>query len=213
MLSVPAAAQDVLLVVHPSNQVPAMPRAELSALLLGKVDQWPDGRAVTIVDQASGSEIREAFCRQVHGRSASSVNHSWTLAIVGGRSQAPVQVDSDAAVLAYVRDHPGAIGYVRAGTELSGVRELPTVDRPERLEFVEPKYTRMAERARLYGVVVMRLTVGEDGAVVDVDVVEHLEMGLSEEAARAARSWRYEPTLVDGRPVQVLLEERVRFRY
>jgi TonB family protein len=203
----------VHIIVHPSNDVPAMPKAEMSDLFLGKTAEWPDGRAVTTVDQASTSAVRDPFCRYVHGRSATSVTQFWTRAVLAGRAQAPMQFESDEAVLAYVRDHPTAVGYVSRGSPLDGVRELFMVPRPKRIKFVEPQYTRMAKRAKLFGVVIMRLRVGEDGTVTDVDVIQHLEMGLSESAAKAARSWTYEPTLVDAKPVEVMLEERVRFDY
>lgn len=206
-------APPVHIIVHPSNDVPAMPKAELSDLFLGKTAEWPDGRAVTTVDQASTSDVREPFCHYVHGRSATSVTQFWTRAILAGRAQAPVQVESDAAVLAYVQSHPTAVGYISRDTPLDGVRELFMVPRPMRVKFVEPQYTRMAKRAKLFGVVIMRLRVSEDGTVADVDVIQHLEMGLSESAAKAARSWTYEPTLVAGKPVEVMLEERVRFDY
>ena len=203
----------VRIVVHPSNDVVNIPRDEVSDLLLGKAKAWPNGAAVVVVDQPNGSAVRNAFCEQVHGRSASSVTQSWTRAILAGKTTAPLQAKSDAEVLATVAENTGAIGYVTRESSLDGVRELRIVKRPRRVTFEEPKYTRMAERARLYGTVVLWLSVDEDGSVADVDVIQHLEMGLSKSAATAARSWRYEETRIDGRPVPLMLQETVRFKY
>jgi hypothetical protein len=37
----------------------------------------------------------------------------------------PVQQETDADVVAFVRRNPGAIGYVAGGAQLDGVRVLP----------------------------------------------------------------------------------------
>ena len=210
-----ARSQDppIRLVVHPANEVPALTQEDLSDLLLGKTERWPGGDTVIFVDRPPSSQLRETFCRYVHERSAASVTRYFTRGILAGRVHAPVQRESDAEVLAYVSENPTAIGYVQADTPLVGVRELHMVQRPQRVAFEQPEYTRMAERARFFGVVVLRLILDEDGSVGEVEVIQHLEMGLSESAVKAARSWRYEPTLVDGRPVRVMLQEVVRFEY
>ena len=38
-----------------------------------------------------------------------------------------------------------------------------------------------------------------------------LEMGLTEAAVEAVKQWKYEPSTLDGRPVEVLITVTVRF--
>jgi TonB family protein len=54
------------------------------------------------------------------------------------------------------------------------------------------------------GSVILELTVGPNGAVTNATVLRG-SPGLDEPARQAALQWVYEPTLVDGKPVSVLL--------
>ena len=69
-------------------------------------------------------------------------------------------------------------------------------------------YPRAALRREIEGDVVLELTIGIDGTVVDAFVLEASPPNRFEKnALKWARSWLYEPLIVDGKAVQV---ERVR---
>jgi protein TonB len=55
---------------------------------------------------------------------------------------------------------------------------------------------------RVSGVVELKLRIGEDGNVLQVDVLRGPKE-IAEPLAAAARNWLYEPTRVEGRPVEV----------
>lgn len=198
-------------VVHPENPLPAIPTSEVSDLFLGKKDAWPHGVAVRVVERPIRSELRGAFTHDMHDRSVESVHQLWQRRILSGRVHAPDLAESDADVLRIVASDPGAVGYISADTRLVGVRELPVVDQPERVTYHPPRYTETARRAGVQGVVLLRLEVDEEGKVAEVDVVKDLPMGLTSEAVRSARTWRYEPALLDDRPVGVSFDVAVRF--
>jgi protein TonB len=91
------------------------------------------------------------------------------------------------------------------------VRLVVRASRPEVLSRVEPRYTEPARKARIQGVVELDLAVDSSGRVVRVDVVRALPFGLTEEAERAVRQWRFRPAAIDGRPVGVLFSVLVNF--
>lgn len=65
-----------------------------------------------------------------------------------------------------------------------------------------PVYPREARAYGVEGQVKLRLILGADGKVRDeMDVLEGLPHGLTEEAIRAARRIEFEPARKDGRPV------------
>jgi protein TonB len=75
------------------------------------------------------------------------------------------------------------------------------------------EYPRAARREGIEGFVVVRLRVDETGRVVDAVVTEAVPPGVFDESAlRAARTYRYEPAQVAGRPVPDTLEQRIVFR-
>jgi TonB family protein len=65
----------------------------------------------------------------------------------------------------------------------------------------EPLYTAEARRNRTEGDVTLRLTLGADGTVRDVETITSLPDGLTEQARRAALAIKFNPATRDGSPV------------
>ena len=82
---------------------------------------------------------------------------------------------------------------------------------PTKVADVAPVYPPEAQEARVQGVVVMELTLSRTGEVSDVEVLRSTPL-LDEAAVAAVRQWRYEPTLVDGEPVSILMTVTMNFR-
>jgi protein TonB len=75
---------------------------------------------------------------------------------------------------------------------------------------VLPVYPALAKTARVQGTVRFRVTVGTDGAVKSLTPLGG-PLPLVQAATDAVRQWRYQPTLVDGKPVEVVTEIDVAF--
>jgi ABC-type phosphate transport system substrate-binding protein len=128
VLPAAALAAEFVLVAHPSVAATAVSRAEVSRMFLRLQTAWPEGGHARPVDQAKSSPVRDAFTREVHGKSVTAIDRYWTEAIFSGRAVPPVEKRSDADVLAYVRENPGAIGYVSASAPTEGVKRLALKD-------------------------------------------------------------------------------------
>lgn len=83
---------------------------------------------------------------------------------------------------------------------------------PVRVHKVPPVYPRLAQTARVQGVVVLEALIRKDGSVADIRPVQELSMGLTEAAIEAVRQWRYEPGNLNGVPVEFFLVVTVSFR-
>ena len=82
---------------------------------------------------------------------------------------------------------------------------------PAKIVNADPVYPPEAREARVQGVVIMEATISRTGEVSDVEVLSSVPL-LDEAAVAAVRQWRYEPTLVDGEPVSVLMTVTMNFR-
>jgi ABC-type phosphate transport system substrate-binding protein len=112
----------IRVVVNEANQVSSLSREELSDLFLKKSSAWPNGELVLPVDQFDKTEIREGFNRHIHRKTNAAVRAYWQQRIFSGRDIPPPEKESDAAVIAFVRRNPGAIGYVSADAPVAGVK-------------------------------------------------------------------------------------------
>lgn len=76
---------------------------------------------------------------------------------------------------------------------------------------VEPEYPAAARPLKLQGAIVLDVVVGRDGKVIDL----HAQNGpdvLAQAAMDALRWWRFEPYLIDGKPVAVHTTVAVEFK-
>src|SRR2546423_11142891 len=126
--SVPAArGQDFKVVVNEGNPVTSLSRGDLSRLFLGNRAKWASGERAIPVDQASGRS-RAAFSQEILGRDLAKMRSYWQGEMAAGRGTAPDEKPSDASVVAYVHDTPGAVGYVSASASTPGVKVVAVAD-------------------------------------------------------------------------------------
>ena len=84
------------------------------------------------------------------------------------------------------------------------------IRRPARVRFEPPRYPESARERGKEALVVLELTLDRDGAVAAARSLRGPE-DLAAAAVAAARSWAYEPTLVEGEPAALRFAETVRF--
>jgi ABC-type phosphate transport system substrate-binding protein len=110
------------LIVHPSNRELAVERRFVEDAFLKKIKSWPSGEVIRPVDLAPHAAVRRSFTEEVLKRSPTAVRAYWQKLIFSGRDVPPPELDTDDAVVSYVKRYPGAIGYVSAGASLSGAK-------------------------------------------------------------------------------------------
>jgi TonB family protein len=93
---------------------------------------------------------------------------------------------------------------------VSPVRVGGTIKAPQRLKHVPPVYPPIAQSARVQGVVIVEATIGTDGLVAGATVVRSIPL-LDQAALDAVRQWEFAPTLLDGKPVPVIMTVTVSF--
>jgi TonB family protein len=90
------------------------------------------------------------------------------------------------------------------------VRVGGSIKAPAQTKRVNPPYPPEAQAAGVQGVVIMEATIGVDGKVTDVRVLRPIPL-LDQAALEAVRQWEYEPTLVNGVAVPVVMTVTLNF--
>ncbi len=83
---------------------------------------------------------------------------------------------------------------------------------PEKISGPDPRYTEIARKAGVEGVVILRVIINKQGTVESVKLLKKLGFGLDEEAVRAVKQWKFKPALLNGKPVAVYYNLTVHFR-
>jgi len=99
---------------------------------------------------------------------------------------------------------------VAAVTPTGPMRVGGMVKEPRAIKMVPPVYPPLAVRAHVSGIVVLEATLTTDGVVSEIRVVSGHPL-LTDAAIHCVKQWRYEPTLLNGTPVAVILTARVHF--
>jgi protein TonB len=92
----------------------------------------------------------------------------------------------------------------------SGPDPIRSVKAPRKIKDVKPIYPAGAVAARAHGLIIIEATIGADGKVKDARILRSVPL-LDQAALDAVRQWQFEPTLLNGAPVAVILTVVVNF--
>ena len=112
-------------IVNASNPTAEMPRKQVERVFLKKLEKWPNGFRITVVDQNVNEPARKAFSEEVLRKESSAVEAYWTKLIFSGMGSPPLKLATDAEIMSFVGSNVGSIGYVSGNTWLdAAVKEL-----------------------------------------------------------------------------------------
>lgn len=106
---------------------------------------------------------------------------------------------------------PSAPRPAAAATPRQPLRLESALQQPKKVRHVPSVYPADALQARVQGVVILECVIGEDGRIARVKVLRGVPL-LDQAATEAVRQWEYEPTVIDGVPVPVIVTVTVNFR-
>ena len=129
LLAASAGATDFVIVAHATVEGTKISRSVLAGIYQKDVIRWGDQTRIRPVDQSGQTPVRQAFGRDILGRSLGETQSFWASRMAVNREMPPPTKASDEEVLAYVASKKGAIGYVTSGMELpEGIKVLALID-------------------------------------------------------------------------------------
>jgi len=81
---------------------------------------------------------------------------------------------------------------------------------PTKVVDVKPEYPEDARAAKIEGVVILGIVIGEDGSVIGTTVLRSIP-ALDQAAVDAVRQWMFEPTVLNGEPVEIEMAVTINF--
>lgn len=123
-----ASAAEFKVIAHPDLGEQTLSRKTVSKMFLKQIRSWKNGERIKPVDLHPKSKARARFSREVHNKSVGAIKAYWQQKVFTGAGVPPPEKPSDEAVVAYVLQTEGAIGYVAADTDV-GAAIVVTISR------------------------------------------------------------------------------------
>jgi ABC-type phosphate transport system substrate-binding protein len=123
---VEASAQETTfkVIVHPTNDVESVSRDFLRRAYLKKGNEWDSGEAIHPVDLSSRFAVRDRFTQEILKKTPAQLRNYWNQQIFSGKGSPPSEMDATRDVIAFVLEHPGAVGYLPADVDPGGTRVI-----------------------------------------------------------------------------------------
>ena len=113
---------ELVVIVNAKNPAANLTPEQVGAMYLGNVTTFPNGDAISLVDQTAQGGIREEFYQKATGRSLAQVKATWARITFTGKAAPPKEMKNDSDVKALVASDPRAIGYVDASAVDASVK-------------------------------------------------------------------------------------------
>jgi ABC-type phosphate transport system substrate-binding protein len=118
-----AKAEELLVIASPQVPESEITVEQLADIFTLKRSSWPNRIKMVPVNREASSLEREKFSEQVFNLPPQELGEYWNRLRFQGKLP-PVIQTSDQAVLSFVRNVPGAIGYINANQNPQGVKVL-----------------------------------------------------------------------------------------
>ena len=119
----------LVMVVNKTNSESAVGKPEAKKLLLGTTAAWADGKKVVVVLRAQGSPDRVALLKDICGMTEAEFTRYQMQAMFTGRAAVKTQDEpSSAAIKAFVKANPGALGFIHESEVDKEVKSVMTLE-------------------------------------------------------------------------------------
>jgi TonB family protein len=85
------------------------------------------------------------------------------------------------------------------------------IQRPAKVVHVDPIYPEKAKADKISGMVILEIVIGTEGTVMETVVIRSAHPLLDAAATKAVAQWEFTPTLLNGRPVELIMSVNVTF--
>jgi ABC-type phosphate transport system substrate-binding protein len=120
-------AADFVIIANSDVPVSTISQNDLSDIYLLRTHVWDNGSRIVPINRESGSITRNQFSTHILRQRQEALSNYWDKMRYKGLTPPLIQ-ESDQAVVAFVQNVPGAIGYVNTNTELKGVKVIKLQD-------------------------------------------------------------------------------------
>jgi ABC-type phosphate transport system substrate-binding protein len=113
---------DVVVIANPSVHETTLSKKDVGDIFLGKKTSWDDGSKIKFVVLTGATH--EIFLKSYVNKTEAQFNTFWKKQVFTGKGSPPKELDSNRAMVEFVAQTAGAIGYVSANADVSKVKTI-----------------------------------------------------------------------------------------
>jgi protein TonB len=190
-----------------------VPAGHVQLLSIQGIDYFRSPSALSVIGYngtGRGGGSRESFDQAEQRQVANAVRNAEMMAARSGTSAGTLSAQSSVAVGATAAD--AATSLASGAPAEAPVRVGGNISTPRKTHDVAAVYPEAERQAGVLGavIVIVEVTIGVDGAVSAVKILRGVVPSIDRAAVHAAAQWRYEPVLLNGRPVSAILTATVK---
>ena len=215
-MSIRAFVVVLLMLIFPLAGCSAPPTAEADAARQSMASASSAGAdkyaAASLQEAQTAQAALDAELKAQEGKFMKSYDRARELAVAAKTAADKAATDAKSARETAEADEARKAKAATARREklAKAIRVGGNVRPPIRNKEVAPVYPAIARAGRVQGDVVIEATIDDEGKVADARVVKSVPL-LDQAALDAVRQWEYQPTLLNGVPVPVVMTLTVKF--
>jgi len=117
-------AAELLIIVSEKNPLTTVSVADIKRIYKMKRRVWPNGVPVRAANMAESHHLRNDFSQQILKKRTAQMEVFYLKMALTGRGQPPYIASSNDEMIAFVRRHDGAIGYIDQPIQSPGIKIL-----------------------------------------------------------------------------------------
>ena len=115
-------AGDVVVIANPSVYETTLSKKDICNIYLGEKTTWNDSSKITFV--VLTGDTHDTFLKSFVNKTEAQFNTFWKKQVFTGKGSPPKELNSDQAMVEFVAQTRGAIGYVSADADVSKVKPI-----------------------------------------------------------------------------------------
>jgi len=115
-----------VVIAHPSVPVDQLSKKDLKRVYTKELTSWSDGTQIYPIENSGAAKAK--FIREIIGQNENENKSYWINQTMTTGKRPPKSFGMPVLILNYVTKTPGAIGYIKAGSNLNTFVKLVTIE-------------------------------------------------------------------------------------
>ena len=125
-------AEQVIFIANKNVSADSLSGENIKNIFLGVMTKWPDQKKINFAimsENSSDSKTHDRFTRVYTHKTSGQFQRYWRNQLFTGKQKMPPMCKSQQAMVDFVKEHDGAIGYVSSSASVENVKVITVIEK------------------------------------------------------------------------------------